>query len=54
MNEEKTKVECRLITCGTEKVNTRVVDDLAVPDPELATGKQIIEEALNDSQPADS
>lgn len=54
MSEEKTKVECRLITCGTEKVNTQVVDDLAITDPELAIGKKIIEEVFNDSQSTDN
>jgi len=54
VKKEKTKVECRLTTCGTEKANTQVVDDLAIPDPELATGKQIIKDALDDSQPTDS
>lgn len=46
MSEKKTKVECRLVTYGTDKVNAKVVDDLIIPDPEPATGKKIIEELM--------
>ncbi len=46
MSDKKTKVECLLITRGTEKVNTKVIDDLTIPDPEPATGKKIIEELM--------
>lgn len=45
MSDKKTKVNCRLITRGTEKVNAQVIDDLAVPDPEPDVGEQAIKEA---------
>lgn len=59
MSDKKTKVECRLITKGTDKANVSAIDDLAVPDPEPAIGKRIIQEELeddkqDDSQPDDS
>ena len=43
MSDKKTKMNCRLITRGTQKANAKVIDDLAIPDPELAIGKQIIQ-----------
>jgi hypothetical protein len=46
MSDKKTKVECRLNTRGTDKVNAKVVDDLTIPDPEPTTGKKIIEELM--------
>jgi len=59
MKNEKTKVECRLTTHGTEKANAKVVDDLIVPDPDPAVGKQVIvdiieEEKDNDDKPETS
>ena len=47
MGDEKIKVECRLITRGTDKVDAQAVDDLSVPDPELAIGKKVIENAIS-------
>jgi hypothetical protein len=54
VSDEKTKVECRLITKGTDKVNVSVVDDLAVPDPEPAVGKRIIQGELEDDDQPDN
>lgn len=45
MSDKKTKVDCRLTTRGTEKVNAQVIDDLAVVDPEPDVGEQAIKEA---------
>lgn len=45
MDDKKTKVECRLITRGTDGANANVISDLNVPDPESTVGKQIIIEA---------
>lgn len=55
MNDEKTKVECRLVARGTEEANSKVIDDLSIPDPESATGAQVIKEVMekdtkNDNQ----
>ncbi len=46
MSDKKTKVECRLMTRGTDKANAKVVDDLSVSDPEPIVGKQVVEEAI--------
>jgi hypothetical protein len=59
MSDKKTKVECRLVALGTDKANAKVVEDLAVPDPEKTVGKQIIldaieEEVEDDDQSDDS
>jgi hypothetical protein len=43
MSDEKTKIECRLVTRGTEGAEAQANDDLSVPDPEQAIGKQIID-----------
>jgi len=45
MRDEKTKVECRLVTCGSDHANAKAIDDLAIPDPEPTVGAQIIKEA---------
>ncbi len=46
MRNNKTKVECCLITRGTDKANANAVDDLSVQDPEQVVGKKVIEEAM--------
>lgn len=46
MSDKKTKIGCSLTTKGTAKANAQAVDDLAIPDPDLATGKRIVEEAV--------
>lgn len=46
MSDEKIKVECHLKTKGTDEVEDKVSDDLDVPDPELAVGKQIIKNIM--------
>lgn len=48
MSCKKKQIDCRLKAIGTDKVNERVVDDLSIPDPEPAVGKQILEEELKD------
>ncbi|GAI96478.1 unnamed protein product [marine sediment metagenome] len=48
MSNKKTKINCHLITRGTSEADAQVVDDLTVPDPELAIGEQIIQEATNE------
>lgn len=48
LSEEITKINCHLIARGTRKVNGRVLDDLAIPDPDLATGKKIIEKEIEE------
>lgn len=48
MSDEKIKVECRLITRGTDRADVQATDDLKIPDPELAVGKRIIEEEEKD------
>ncbi len=42
MSDKKTKIDCRLTTRGSEAVNAKAIDDLSIPDPELAIGEQII------------
>lgn len=59
MSDKKTKVGCNLVTRGTAEANAQVVDDLAIPDPEPAIGKRLIDEAMrkdteDDGQPKDS
>lgn len=46
MSDKKTKVECRLVIRSDNEANAKVIDDLAIPDPEAATGEQIIREAI--------
>lgn len=46
MSDKKTKVECRLITHGTDKAKANALDDLSVPDPEQSVSKKIIKEAM--------
>lgn len=46
MSDKKTKVECRLLTRGTDKVNAKVIDDLKIPDPESTEGMRIIQEEI--------
>ena len=54
MSDKKTKVECRLITRGTDKVNAKAIDDLSIPDPEPTIGKKVIEEAMEEDTKDDS
>ncbi len=59
MSDKKTKVECRLTTCGTDRVNAKAADDLSISDPEPSVGKQVIKEAIekdvdDDSEQKDS
>lgn len=42
MDDKKTKVECRLITRGTDKANANAISDLNIPDPESTVGEQIL------------
>jgi len=46
MSDKKTKVECRLLTRGTDKVNAKVIDDLKIPDPESTEGMRVIQEEI--------
>jgi hypothetical protein len=46
MSDKKTKVECRLLTRGTNKVNEKVIDDLKVPDPESTEGMRVLQEEM--------
>lgn len=48
MSEEKVKIDCHLIACGTQKANAQFLDDLAIPDPDLETGKRIIEKEIKE------
>ena len=50
MSDKKTKIECRLIARGTEKVETQADEDLSIPDPESTTGKKIIEKAMEEDK----
>jgi hypothetical protein len=54
VSDKKTKVDCRLTVCGTNRANAKVIDDLAVPDPESAVGEQIIKEAMKEEIEDDS
>jgi hypothetical protein len=54
MSDKKTKVDCCLTTRGMKQANAKVVDDLTVPDPEPAIGKQIIQEATEEELDVDS
>ena len=54
MSDKKTKVDCRLVTRGTEKANAEAIGDLAIPDPEPIVGEQAIKEAIEkDEQDVD-
>lgn len=46
MSDEKTKIECGLVTRGTTKANSQAVDDLTILDPDPIIGKRIVEEGL--------
>lgn len=50
MSDKKIKVECHLVTRGTKKAEAQANDDLHVPDPDSATGKRIIEEAMEEDE----
>ncbi len=54
MSDKKTKMECRLTARGTNKANTKAVDDLVVPDPEPAVGERIIREAMEEETEDDN
>lgn len=46
MSEEIAKVDCRLTSRGTHKADACALDDLTIPDPDSATGKKVIQEAI--------
>lgn len=46
VSKDKTKLNCCLVTKGTEQADASASDDLSVPDPEPAIGKKIIQEAM--------
>lgn len=50
MKNEKTKIGCRLMTRGTGAANAKVLDDLIIPDPDPAVGKQIIVDAVEEEK----
>lgn len=54
MSDEKTKLNCRLVTKGTEQADASASDDLSVPDPEPAVGEKIIQEAMREEDRDDS
>ena len=54
MSDKKTKIDCNLVTRGTEKVNAEVIDDLSVPDPEPTDGAKAIKEAMEKDAQDDS
>lgn len=53
-SDKLTVVKCNLTTRGTQEANIKVIDDLTIPDPEPAIGKQIIKEAVEDEIEDDS
>lgn len=54
MMDKKTQVDCRLVTRGTNRANAQAIDDLNIPDPESAVGKQIIKKMLEEEIEDDS
>lgn len=48
MSNKKIKIDCHLVAIGTDSAKIKVAGDLNVPDPEPATGKKIIQEAIGD------
>ena len=50
MSDKPTKIDCRLVARGTKGVEAQADDDLNVPDPDSATGKRIIKEALEEDE----
>lgn len=48
MSDKKTKVECRLTTRGTAKIEADAAEDLKVPDPDKAIGEQAIGDATEE------
>jgi len=54
MSDKKTKVGCSLSIQGTEKANAKALDDLKIPDPEPAVGKQLIEDVMEEGSKDDS
>lgn len=54
MSDGKNKIECRLKATGTDKANEKVVQDLAVPDPDPKVGKKILGELMEEESTDDS
>jgi len=48
--DKKTKLNCNLVARGSDKVEADAANDLNVPDPELATGKKVIEDAMGSEE----
>lgn len=48
MSQSKTKIDCLLVARGTSEVDASVVDDMSVPDPELAVGKELIQKVMKE------
>ncbi len=53
MSEEIAKVDCRLTSRGTHKADACALDDLTIPDPDSATGKKVIQEAIEKGKKED-
>lgn len=49
MNDEKIKIDCKLSVLGTAKADAKVARDMSMPDPELAVGKKMIKNAIDDN-----
>lgn len=48
MDKEKIKIDCYLTTRGTREADISALDDLEIPDPDLATGKEIIRKEIKE------
>lgn len=50
MSDKKTKIDCKLSVFGTAKADAKVAQDMNIPDPGLAVGKQLIKNAIEDDE----
>ena len=48
MSHNKTKIDCLLVARGTSEVDSNVMDDMSISDPELAVGKELIHKAMKE------
>ena len=53
MSDDK-KIECRLKATGSDRANEKVIEDLAVPDPEPKDGKRVLGELMEEESKDDA
>ena len=50
MSDNKTKIHCKLLVFGTAKADAKAAQDMNIPDPGLAIGKQLIKNATEEDE----